>query len=240
MAANASELWTAPGRRRFYLMRHGDVDYFDAAGRPFRPSSVPLNAEGRRQAGAAGRELAVVPFDAVLTSGLPRSDQTAECVIAGRSLTIVRYPGLREIETGRLADLAGMSPTEVTKAFLGSLDEAITPETRFLGGETFGDLQRRVDACLAGILADAAWRNLLIVAHGVVNRVLLAHFLGAELRAAARLEQDPACINVIDVDADGRFLVRVVNHTPLNPLKVGETHSTMERLFLQYLRGRGE
>jgi len=238
MAANAREIWTAPVRRRLFLMRHGDVDYFDANGRPLRPESVSLNPDGRRQAEAAARELVAVPLDAVLTSGLPRSDQTAECVVAGRDLSIQRRPELREIETGKLAQLEGASPAETAKWFLGSLDEEITHETRFLGGESFGELRRRVGACLQTILADGAWRHLLVVAHGVVNRVLLAHFLGAELRAAARLEQDPGCINLVDVDAEGRFLVRLINHTPLNPLKAGETHSTMERLYLQYLRGR--
>ncbi len=59
-------------RRRIYLMRHGDVSYFDAAGRPFRPDTVPLNDAGRLQAEAAGRLLADVPIDRVVASDLPR------------------------------------------------------------------------------------------------------------------------------------------------------------------------
>ena len=41
-------------RRRVYLVRHGEVSYFDDAGTPHRPDLVPLNEEGREQA----RELA--------------------------------------------------------------------------------------------------------------------------------------------------------------------------------------
>ena len=43
-----------PKRRRIYLMRHGDVTYFDASGRAIDPETVPLNENGREQASAAG------------------------------------------------------------------------------------------------------------------------------------------------------------------------------------------
>ena len=45
------------GARRIYLMRHGAVAYFDDDGRPVAPDDVPLTAEGRRQAQAAGELL---------------------------------------------------------------------------------------------------------------------------------------------------------------------------------------
>src|SRR5262245_42918095 len=52
---------TKPGfRRRVFLARHGEVSYFDASGRPFRPDVVPLNDEGRRQAAAVSEVLAAV------------------------------------------------------------------------------------------------------------------------------------------------------------------------------------
>ena len=43
--------------------------------------------------------------------------------------------------------------------------------------------------------------------------------------------------SIIDVDQAGRFLVRLVNHTPLNPVKVGIELTTMERIYLQYRGG---
>ena len=45
-------------RRRIYLMRHGNVTYFDESGRPILPEAVPLNEQGRAQAEAAGRVFA--------------------------------------------------------------------------------------------------------------------------------------------------------------------------------------
>ena len=47
-----------PKRRRIFLMRHGDVTYFDDSGHSINPENVPLNERGREEASAAGREFA--------------------------------------------------------------------------------------------------------------------------------------------------------------------------------------
>jgi phosphoserine phosphatase len=244
--ANATEKWARP-RRRVYLMRHGEVNYFDEQGRPFRPETVPLNAEGRRQAEAAGAALTAVPLDLALTSGLRRTTETASLVLAGRGLALQSEPRLREIETGRLSDWAAASPAEVERLVLGALPADLRPEARFLAGETFASLQQRVGECWGEVLARGDWRHLLIVAHGVVNRLVLSNLLGAGLAGLGRLEQDAGCINLIEVfdpvdvehvDQSGTALVRLVNFTPANPLKQGMDLSTLEGLYRQYLQGR--
>ena len=85
-----------PSRRRIYLMRHGSVTYFDAAGKPVLPETVPLNELGRAQATAAGRMFAQqqVRFDRVIVSGLPRTVETATRVLAetGQPVALARRP----------------------------------------------------------------------------------------------------------------------------------------------------
>jgi broad specificity phosphatase PhoE len=223
----------APARRRIYLMRHGEVSYFDENGRPYRPNGVALNDEGRVQAQAAACELQDVPLDRAITSDLDRSLQTAEIVVAGRGLTIETRAELREIQPGRLADIA---PELRERAFVGAFTESIQRETRFLAGEMFGSLLDRVLPCVQGLLADKAWRNMLIVAHGGVNRAVLTHALGLGLGGFACFEQDPGCINILDVDSSGRWCVRLINHTPYNAAKRGLELTTMERLYQQYCR----
>jgi probable phosphoglycerate mutase len=220
-------------RRRIFLLRHGDVSYFDAQGRPYHPDTVPLNEEGRRQAQAAGDVLAGVPLDRVVASNLRRSQETAALVTAGRGLTLETREALREMRPGRLADIAADSLEEV---FLGAFAGGISREKRFLAGETFGSLVDRVQACFQELLADSSWHNLLIVAHGGVNRTILAQALGLDLRGLGLFEQDPGCINILDVDRAGGWLIRLVNYTPYNPAKVGLELTTMERLYLQYRR----
>jgi broad specificity phosphatase PhoE len=114
-------------RRRIYLLRHAEVVYFDADGQPVAPDEVPLTPAGRHQAGRAGAALAGVRFDRVLTSGLPRTVETARLVLAAAAAAgeprpssappVEEWPELRELAPGRLADLA---PEELEAAFLGA------------------------------------------------------------------------------------------------------------------------
>jgi broad specificity phosphatase PhoE len=231
---DATEKWNRTIRRRIYLLRHGDVSYFDEHGKPFRPATVPLNEEGRLQAEAAGRVLAEIPLDRVVSSDLARSSETAKLVIAGRRLRLETCAEFREIEPGRLADI----PTDaVEQAFLLTFSGGIDRNTHFLAGETFGSLVDRVLGSLRRLLADPGWQQLLLVAHGGVNRTILAHALGLDLKGFGAFEQDPGCINILDVDSAGRWLIRLVNYTPYNPSKKGIELTTMEGLYLQY-RGR--
>jgi probable phosphoglycerate mutase len=215
-------------------MRHADVSYFDAAGKPVPPDGVPLNADGRRQAEATAADLIRVPFDRVVVSSLPRTQETARLVLGGRQLAFEVEPALREIEPGRLRELPA---DNVERLFVGVFAADLERGTRFLGGETFGSLLDRVLPALARLLNDPSWQHLLVVAHGGVNRAILTHLLGMGLGGFALLEQDACCLNMVDVVGSGRFIVRLVNHTCYNPGKRGLELTTMERLYLEY-RGR--
>ncbi len=221
-----------PVRRRVYLMRHGEVDYFDAQGRAVNPHHVTLNDLGKRQAAAVGSALTNVPFDRAITSGLPRTEETARLVLAGRAISITQEPRLREIEVAQLTDFA------VTGSILGALGAAPSPEARFFGGETFGSCSARAVAAWSESIAREDWQTVLVVCHGIVNRLLLCHLLEAPMSSLGRIEQDAGCVNLIEVDAAGLPLVRVVNASVDDPAKETHTLSTLEALFHQYLRGR--
>lgn len=211
-------------RRRIYLMRHGAVSYF-ADGRPAEPHAVPLTDEGRMQARAAADVLADVTFDRVVTSGLPRTVETAR--IVAPNIEPETWPALREIEGGRLADLPDPEAA-FQRAFRGVVPEDKT----FLGGETIGSLLDRVLPAVSEILADDFWDTLLAVLHGAVNRAILSHALTGERMFLGGFEQAPACINVLDVGED--WIVRAVNVTPYDLIHARGRLTTMEELWQQY------
>jgi phosphoserine phosphatase len=233
-----TDAWPPPPRRRVYLMRHGDVEYFDAAGKPHRPDTVPLTQLGREQARAAGAMLADVPFDRALSSGLRRTEETAALVVENRGLTVTTEPRFREIETGRMSDWAAVPPAMVRQLILRGMDDQLTPESRFLAGETFLSCQQRVGEAWRDLLAARDWSSVLLVAHGVVNRVLLGYCLGMPLSTLGRIEQDAGCVNLIEIDDGGAPLVRLVNLTPNDPAKATLRLTTFEGLYDQFLRGR--
>ena len=218
-------------------MRHGSVDYFTADGTPVPPHTVPLNDAGRAQADAAGALFAAagVRFDRVLASGLARTVETAQRVLAaaGQDVPIARDPRLEEIRPGRLDAIA---PGQLRAAFTGVFSAADDVETlQFLGGETVGAMMDRCLPAFDELLADPSWHCALLVLHGGINRALLGHALTGRRTFLGRLEQSPACINVLDVGSDD-VVVRATNLAPTQWLHERERYTTMEKLLAQYLR----
>jgi broad specificity phosphatase PhoE len=211
-------------------MRHAQVQYF----RGEHPHDVLLTEAGRTQAAAAAHALGEVDFDRVITSGLPRTLETATAVAPDAKLE--ENPALREIESG---DLGGVAP-EVVHEMMTTAFRGIVPlETRFLGGETIGELLDRVIPALDDLLADESWDVALLVLHGAVNRAILSRALTGERVFLGAFEQAPACINVLDVDREGSFIVRAVGYTPYDLAHVqGARRTTMEQLWQEYLDAR--
>ena len=216
-------------RRRIYLMRHAQVAYFED-GEPVRPDLVPLTAEGRKQAEAAAAFLEGIRFDRVITSGLPRTLETAEIVASGAD--IESWPELREIEAGRLADIP---EDDLERTFVDAWRDVVPEEVRFLGGETIGSLLDRVLPAVERLLADDEWDVVLAVLHGGVNRAILSHALTGRRALLGNLEQSPGCINVLDVGDD--WVVRAVNVSPTDPTHLGGRLRTMEELWAEFRGG---
>ena len=213
-------------RRRVYLMRHGAVSYFDR-GRPVRPEDVPLTVAGRDQAYAAASMLRGVDFDRVITSGLPRTVETAG--IVAPDLEPEAWPDLRELETGRLDDIP---EDELERAFTHAFRDVIPEDARFLGGETIGSLFDRVLPAIDRLLTADDWDIVLAVLHGGVNRAIISRALTGGRTFLGNLEQSPACINIVDVGDE--WIVRAVNVTPYDLAHLEGRSTTMEELWQQF------
>ena len=225
-------------RRRIFLMRHGSVTYFDAAGRPVLPEQVPLNDAGRAQADAAGHAFAGagIRFDRVIVSGLPRTVETAARVLAvtGQQIAPDTWPELHEIRGGRLSTIP---EADLKRAFTGVFEGLVAPEQRFLGGESVGEMMDRVHPALERLRADPSWDTVLLVLHGGVNCAILSLALTGQRLFLGGLAQEAGCINALDVGSDALdWVVRFVNHVPPCPLQPDARSTTMEQLYQQYRR----
>jgi probable phosphoglycerate mutase len=206
-------------RRRLYLMRHAEVSYVGERD----PEVVGLTERGLEQAAAAHRALRDVTFDLVVTSGLPRTLETAAVVVPEGEPE--QWPAFAEWRGGRLDDVPR---DELEEFFVGSLqvsDEA----ARFLGGESLGEALDRVLPAFDELVG-REWQTALAVFHGGVNRILLSQALAGGRTYFGTFEQAPACINVLDLGADGTWIVRTVNYIPYDPLHPSRT-TTMEHLW---------
>jgi probable phosphoglycerate mutase len=218
-------------RRRLYLMRHAEVSYVGERD----PEVVRLTERGLEQAAAARRALEDIAFDLVVTSGLPRTIETAEVVAPEYELE--RWPSFAEWRGGRLDDVP---VDELEQLFVGAL-QVSEEETRFLHGESLGEALDRVLPAFEELIA-REWETALAVFHGGINRILLSQALVGGRAYFGTFEQAPACINVLDLGADGTWIVRTVNYIPYDPLHPART-TTMEHLWTElraWLDERGE
>jgi len=219
-------------RRRLYLMRHAEVSYFGEDGLPVDPREVPLNEEGVAQARAVADALRDVELDRVVTSGLPRTLETAAIVAPGAKAE--SWPELREIQGGRLSEIpVDALEHEFVHAFRG----VIPNDSRFLRGESIGELFDRVVPAVERLVADDAWHTALAVLHGGVNRAILSYALTAERMFLGHFEQAPACVNVLDLGEGGEWIVQAVNVAAYDLLHLSHRSTTMERYWEQYRAG---
>jgi alpha-ribazole phosphatase/probable phosphoglycerate mutase len=122
---------------------------------------------------------------------------------------------MREVHAG---DWEGLTWEELQSRYptqwQARLDDIV--DYRIPGGDSFRDAAERVRPQLARLLAAHPGRNVALVAHGGVNRIILLDAIGAPLERVFSLEQDYACLNVIDYFADGYRTVRLLNadHLP--------------------------
>jgi broad specificity phosphatase PhoE len=231
---------TTAKRRRIYLMRHGNVTYFDDDGKPYLPEAVPLNEQGRAQAEAAGRVFAAdgVRFDRVIVSGLPRTVETAQGVLAqtGQDIALETWPELVEIRGGKLAAIADANLQE---AFTGAFEGVVPEHRRFLNGESIGELMDRVHPALDRLRQDSDWDTALMVLHGGVNRAILSLALTGERLFLGNLAQTAGCINALDVGEHASdWVVRFVNYAAPAVLQDDTRSTTMEILLEQYRKSR--
>ena len=201
-------------RTRLFLIRHGQVEGFEAK-RYNGQKNVALTAHGRRQLELVAERLQGVPLDAVWSSDLDRCRYGAEHLAAPRHLRVVYCERLRELHAG---DWEGLTWEELQRHYPTQWQARLADivNYRMPGGESFRDAAQRVLPELHRLLAAHPDGNVALVAHGGVNRIILLDALGAPLDRVFCLEQDYACLNVIDYFADGYRTVRLMNadHLP--------------------------
>ncbi len=226
-------------RRRLYLFRHGAVDYVDAAGNFVDdPDSVDLNRRGKAQARAMAELFADVHIDKAVCSGLPRTRQTGETILADRDLELGVMADLEEIRPSK-GEVAGGYDIVADIAF--SHWRATQPDATFLGGERYHDFYARISSAMDALLADDSWHDLAVFAHGGTNAAVLGWATGVGLQAFGLLDQATCCLNVIDFDfnEDGELLrktVRGMNITADDPVMRQREAGDMELLARRLLK----
>ncbi len=154
------------------LLRHGETE--QGGGLRGRIDDA-LTARGWQQMRAAVP--AATPWQAVVSSPLQRCAAFAAELAAQRGLPLHLEPGLRELDFGAWDGRSAAELMETDAEALGRFwadPYAFTPPQ----GEPLVDFEARILAALQALHARFAARQLLLVTHGGVMRLLLARARG--------------------------------------------------------------
>jgi probable phosphoglycerate mutase len=182
---------------RLLLVRHG-ATHLSAEDRFAGAVGVDLSDEGRVQARKLAERLAYTSMSAVYTSPLSRTVETATILATPHRLKPIHRDGLREIGHGRWE---GLTRAEVETRFPG--EYAAWEEDPFTfapeGGESGAAVLARALPVIRAIVLAHEGENVAVVSHKATLRLLLSSLLGFDARGYRdRLDQSPACLNVVD------------------------------------------
>jgi alpha-ribazole phosphatase len=196
-------------KTRIYLIRHGEVEGAEIP-RYNGHADVPLSERGIGQYHQLKEGLAAMRIRACYTSDLSRCAVGADLIGSRLGLTPIRERNLRELDIGiwegkSWAELMEEYPEE----WRARLDDIVN--YRAPQGESLQDLSNRVMPVIKGIASRHPGEEVLVVAHGGTNRVILLNAIGAPLSSLFSIEQDYCCVNIIDYYTDGACVVKLMN-----------------------------
>jgi broad specificity phosphatase PhoE len=198
---------------RLILVRHGATAA--NVSRPYTLQGSRPDAEfnyiGMRQAEAAGRALAAFRVAKVYSSPLKRALATAELIAAPLAAPVEVVGGLIEADVGAWA---GLTWEEIARRWPAehATFHADPERHGYLGGENLAQVRDRVLPVIAKLVAGHPDETIVLVAHGVVNRVLLAHWQEMPLRDSRRIPQDNGGYSIVEV-SDGKARIVTLNAT---------------------------
>lgn len=188
---------------KLYITRHGETMWNLEGRLQGRDKDSKLTELGRKQASWLCESMRDVKYDIVYTSTLGRCIETTEILTKGREIEIVKRDSLREMSFG---NWEGKEHKEVIKHYEYEYDLFWREPTKFVSpvnGESIFELKDRVITEMESIIENNKGKDILIVVHGIVLNVIMAHFKDQSLD---KMFDPPymknTCLNVVEITDD--------------------------------------
>ena len=199
-------------RKRFYLFRHGEVDYTPQGKVVKNPDLVDLTEVGKKQAKSIDENTKEFSIERIICSGLPRTLQTAEHIASRREITIECFPLLKEYEWD--PDL--LKDTKIER--FGYLFEDSLAKEMIGGTEDADEFYRRITCQLETIVKED-WSEMAAFLHGAVNAAIMCWVNDVDISFASKYDQDHAALNIIDIDVNekGKIVRKILKRYNIPP-----------------------
>lgn len=195
---------------RVYLVRHGATQ-MTAENRFSGAIGAELSDDGRQQAARLGERIRDDHIAAVYASPLSRSAETAGIIAGSCGLTPILRDDLREISHG---PWEGLTRDEVEARFPGEYPAWEEDPFTYApaGAESGVAVLARALPVIREIVTAHEGECVLVVSHKATIRLVLCSVLGIDARGYRdRLDQSPACLNVLDFRGPVRARLMLFN-----------------------------
>ncbi|MDT8426495.1 MAG: alpha-ribazole phosphatase family protein [Methyloprofundus sp.] len=171
------------------LLRHGEV----LGGSCYRGiTDDPLTAQGWLQ--MQDKLNNATHWDVIISSPLSRCHQFATHVSSNLQRPLISESAFQEINFG---DWEGKTAEQIEPQLLSQF---YADPVNFSppNGEHFNDFQQRILAAWQTLLEAQQGKNLLLITHAGVMRIILAHSLGLDIQHSFRLKIGHACLSSLE------------------------------------------
>ncbi len=195
---------------RILLIRHGQTEW-NRRGIFRGRADVPLSPAGVRQMEALAARVATERPARIYTSPLERARTSARILCPAGAQPPLVVEDLTDMSYGEWEG----KPEETVRVHYPDLYARWMAEphrVRHPGGESLAEEQQRADTALREIARSLPAATVAVVAHRVVNKLLLCAALGLGAEGFWRIRQDTGCLNVLEGEAD-RLAVVLLNDT---------------------------
>ena len=174
------------------LMRHGETDW-NKAHKGMGWEDVPLNDEGRKQVRKQAAFLKPGGIDRIVASPLSRTAESAKIVAETLGTSFATDDRLKEFNLGRWV---GLTRTELfnDEHYLRYRQDPLAE--KFPTDEGIADVLYRAVNCINEIRGRDE-KRILCVTHSGIIKLLIAYYMGSDIRNFYRLKISNASLSVI-------------------------------------------
>jgi broad specificity phosphatase PhoE len=182
----------------FHLLRHGEPAIFGRLNG--RLPGVGLSERGRAEAATQAGRLAGEKVEAIYSSPLQRTRETAEILSERLALPVLYREDVIEIDYG---EWTGLTFDEIRKDERWQMWNRSRSIAAVPGGESWRQVQERVVGALFDLRQAHPDGSVAIVSHGDVIRAALLFAFGMPLDFYSRIEVAFASLSTIRLDVAG-------------------------------------
>lgn len=195
---------------KLYLVRHGETEASQRGVYYGRHDSL-LTEAGALQARRLADVLRDVVFDRVIVSGLKRTKQTADIVLAERAIKPEANPDFDELDFGdwegcHYSQLAAQDNERYT-AWCNDWINQAPPN-----GESFRQFRSRIEHAFNSLLASRSDETILFVGHQGVLRVIMLLLLKLPEQGFWHFTFEHGAYSLIEVE-QGHAVIQKINAT---------------------------